>query len=78
VNLTEWLTLGQWRGAKVFRVPQYGGGVEYDVSIAWKPDGSEIEDEWCFSTGSGVTLEEAFDRALRDPFNNVPTARGAV
>lgn len=72
MTLTEWLTLGRWRGAKVFRIPQPDGTADYAVSIAWKGDAAEIEDEWHYSTGHASTLEKAFDDALRDPFNGAP------
>jgi hypothetical protein len=74
MNLTQWLTLGRWRGAKVFCVPQPDGTADYEVSISWKADSAEIEDEWQHSTGHAATLDKAFQDALTDPFNGAPRA----
>lgn len=72
MNLTKWLGVSSWRGVKIYRHDTWGMVGWYSVSLAWKPQGADIETPWDYSSADHKDLQVALDAAYRDPFNRVP------
>lgn len=68
--LETWLSLPN-RAAKVTSAEYDVGAthiLHYSVTVAWRDSGGD----WLYAHASGVSIQDAFDNCLSDPFAAVP------